>query len=946
MGTEDPRRRVQARPPLLSNKYLCILRKTQILRSRKELKEHPLRPIAQRNNLRSSPTRFFQRNLLSPLPEKKDERNLQGYPQPQTPQQVSQNKKLQNGDSEVHMPTYRPRGLDGKDRHPGRISPHPNMGNSQKIPEVHDIGQTLPIPSPPVRSCIRPKGLYEDTSTHDSLSETQRHPNLLLPRRYAHKGTITQQAYTTSRDRLKYPETMGMDHQLGEIQSPSNSRNSIPRSPNQLQKTPSKTPRRQSLGHNPPSETTISPSHHNGEDMSTSLGETYIYHRLNKMGQIPYEASPRGLPKKIGQESREGLATDPLRPQHNLSNVLVAQKRKPGNSGILSPPEMGNSHDGRKPHGLGSPLQTNPDPRKMDPFREQEILQLERTEGGFVSHLPPPKTPKGQVHPNQIRQLNHSKLYQQPGGDQVQTVVLLDHSYFRMGTKERDNHQSFLHPGPFELPSGSSQQEVPSYRRMGTEPGCIPHDLQEMGQHIHRPNGNFQEQKEQSVLLMAEGPQDNILGRVLLPMELPPSIHFSSNIHDSENYQENTRGQSTCDPHHTLVAKETLVPSPLPSIPTEAIPSSRHSRPTPSGTNTTSRSRELGPNCLEPERMKLKGLGLSDEAIKTLTASRKISTSSKYYKIWEKFSSWGLGKYGEAFSISEISIIEFLQSGVEASLSTSTLKGQISAISAYTDNQWASRPLIKQFFKALSRLRPQNRDSVPPWDLSLVLDALTRAPFEPLEDVPLEILSLKTTFLLAISSARRVGELHSLSTRESKITFLHDKVILKTRDNFIPKVVSKFHMSQDIILPTFFDNPQNEEENRLHHLDVTRCLKIYLQRVADFRKSDNLLLIHEGSKKGLAASKKTISTWIRDCIQSAYSSQTVPGPTSLRAHSTRGIAASWAFHAQVSADTICRAATWKNLHTFSKHYCFDIFSNDIAEFGRSVLSAATIKAHN
>ncbi len=47
--------------------------------------------------------------------------------------------------------------------------------------------------------------------------------------------------------------------------------------------------------------------------------------------------------------------------------------------------------------------------------------------------------------------------------------------------------------------------------------------------------------------------------------------------------------------------------------------------------------------------------------------------------------------------------------------------------------------------------------------------------------------------------------------------------------------------------------------------------------------------------KGLAASKHTISHWVRDAISLAYEVSYLPSPLDIRAHSTRGVASSTAF---------------------------------------------------
>ncbi len=68
-------------------------------------------------------------------------------------------------------------------------------------------------------------------------------------------------------------------------------------------------------------------------------------------------------------------------------------------------------------------------------------------------------------------------------------------------------------------------------------------------------------------------------------------------------------------------------------------------------------------------------------------------------------------------------------------------------------------------------LRPQVRSRVPPWDLAVLLDALCRPPFEPIEEISDRHLTLKTSFLLMISSLKRVGDLQPLSVARSYLDF-------------------------------------------------------------------------------------------------------------------------------------------------------------------------------
>ena len=64
-------------------------------------------------------------------------------------------------------------------------------------------------------------------------------------------------------------------------------------------------------------------------------------------------------------------------------------------------------------------------------------------------------------------------------------------------------------------------------------------------------------------------------------------------------------------------------------------------------------------------------------------------------------------------------------------------------------------------------------------------------PFEPLDSVDLKYLSLKTAFLIALSSVKRVGDLHALSVSAACLEFgpNDSKVILRPRHGYVPKVI-------------------------------------------------------------------------------------------------------------------------------------------------------------
>jgi hypothetical protein len=125
------------------------------------------------------------------------------------------------------------------------------------------------------------------------------------------------------------------------------------------------------------------------------------------------------------------------------------------------------------------------------------------------------------------------------------------------------------------------------------------------------------------------------------------------------------------------------------------------------------------------------------------------------------------------------------------------------------------------------------------------------------------------------------------------------------------------NVAQSTVLQAFHPPPHvSAEEERLHLLCPVRALRVYLERSSSWRRSDQLLVCFGSPRKGLPASKQTISNWIVQAITLAYRVRDLPSPLAIRAHSTRGIASSRALHVGVPIHEICEAAGWASPHTF------------------------------
>ncbi|CAJ0940565.1 unnamed protein product [Ranitomeya imitator] len=83
----------------------------------------------------------------------------------------------------------------------------------------------------------------------------------------------------------------------------------------------------------------------------------------------------------------------------------------------------------------------------------------------------------------------------------------------------------------------------------------------------------------------------------------------------------------------------------------------------------------------------------------------------------------------------------------------------------------------------------------------------------------------KVAFLVAITLIRRVSELATLSCRVPFLNFHQDKVVLRPSQSFLPKVISSFHVNEDLVLPSLCPAPLYRMERALHTLDLVRALR-------------------------------------------------------------------------------------------------------------------------
>lgn len=296
--------------------------------------------------------------------------------------------------------------------------------------------------------------------------------------------------------------------------------------------------------------------------------------------------------------------------------------------------------------------------------------------------------------------------------------------------------------------------------RLGAELDISQTAFPSLGTPRHRCFRVPQQYQMQEVLLQRGGGSELPRGRSPPLMETQTSVPLSSRSTTHSSSAQTASRAAEGDPSHAMVAEAELATHP-PSIHGECLLST----PPRTRSSLSSRGQDPAPQYppLKVDCLEASLANFLDRIQHVLSNSRKQSTTKSYAYKWKRFLCAVSPDNSSPGSIEFQQVLSYLLSLAEKGLSHSSIRVHLSAISAHLDRVEGfsvfSHPDSKRFLKGLRHLFPPVKLPVPTWDLPLVLRALMRRPFEPMATCPLHLLSWKTFFLVAITSARRVGEL-------------------------------------------------------------------------------------------------------------------------------------------------------------------------------------------
>ena len=451
-----------------------------------------------------------------------------------------------------------------------------------------------------------------------------------------------------------------------------------------------------------------------------------------------------------------------------------------------------------------------------------------------------------------------------------------------------------------------------------------------LGQSVDRPVCNEPQRETAPVLLACPGSPGRLRGCVSSSLGQPGSVHIPSLF-------SGRSGDHPCprviagrdDSGLTPLAREGVVRRLAASTdPTSSLPamvgqsaSAAPLQPLPP------RRPHTEPSRVATLKRHFRKSGFSGRAAGVLSGCLRSSTSRLYQSRWQIFCGWCRGRAIAPVNAAVLVVVGFLiHLRHDKDLSVSAVKGYSSSLNsvlALKGRDLASSREITMFLRSFLRSVDPVELRPPAWDVALVLQSLTGAPYESLRTCDDRFLAQKTLFLLVLASAKRIGELHVLLYHVS-----HSRGWAEVSFSFVPGFVAK---TQDpSSLASRFEgftvpalpNVRNNRNGRL--LCPVRAVRRYLDRTAAHRPRCERLFVTTGrSKKEI--SKTTVSFWLRKTISRAYQLSGTEQPVAaLRARETRGIAPSLLFKKNFAVDQVLKAGMWCRHTTFTRHYLRDL----------------------
>ena len=892
---------------------------------------YPVSLVKERH--RKGGKRKISRVLQSPVPSTQASPKVEASHRLKQTQHFSTCRKVQNGNPGVHQDFPGPRGVGIVDRPVGRIPSHPHPSKLKEVPKVLLQGPGVPVHLPTFRTGHSPPGLYDDRKGSETNGPLKRTQNSPIPGRLADQVPVPGGISKGHTGSGRPNPILGLDNQPGKIRTETYSGVFVrglripPRF--SLCKTHSRVMAQTS-----------------GFDPTTQVKTCFdckMFDVSNWVASLNGENGPGGTPshQALSVSSQGALEISSVAGQppsldrnHCSPPRLVAkplkcdERRRPSSQGPQYPTLYR-----RLKRRLGRSLRSKFYKRAVVRAGKKATHKCPRIEGG----LPGPSRLQGPVpESNSVScdgQLNSGSLHQQARGNSLSRDVRSPVENHDLVPSLPYNIESQAHSRVSECDGRPPIQVQPSaVNRMVSAPSGLQANLPKVVHPSCRLIRHSPESQTPSICVSYPRPKG---------LEHRCSEHKLDQPHGLPSYGSPSQGdpkdQAMPLPDHRdspRLARDALVLGPSAAL-------NRDPTTTPSVNDPTQTVPQLcvpqQSTTAEPPRLvsrsgQIQEQGFSVEVAERIAAPQRSSTRTIYRSKWALFEKW-CRENSVDFSPPSVKQISdfFMYLYQDLNRRPSTIDGYRTAIVDTLGpmaQHIAHNADLHRLLSSFHRDRPKSSRNLPKWNLSVVLNELTKAPFEPMKDSDLKHLTLKPAFLLALASGKRRSEIHAWVANKVANLGQWEKVALFPSSDFIAKNQLAREGSQSVspvtipALTTIVDRQFKEDRT----LCPVRALRFYLDRTKDLRGSRSLLFI--SFKKGHTSDIRsaTLSSWLKQTILLCYkqADQQALDLVQVKAHDIRAFAASKAFYGGVSVDQIMQACHWKAHNTFTNFYLKDL----------------------
>ena len=727
---------------------------------------YPVSLVKERH--RKGGKRKISRVLQSPVPSTQASPKVEASHRLKQAQHFSPCRKVQNGNPGVHPDFPGPRGVGIVDRPVGRIPSHPHPSQLKEVPKVLLQGPGVPVHLPTFRTGHSPPGLYDDRKGSETNGPLKRTQNLPIPGRLADQvpvpGGISKGHTGSSRPN----PILGLDNQPGKIRTETYSGVFIRglRIPPRF--SPCKTHSREM-------------AQTSGFDPTTQVKTCFDCKMLdvsNWVASLNGENGPGGTPshEALSVSSQGALEISSVAGQppsldrsHCSPPRLVAkslkcdERRRPSSQG----PQYPTLYRCLK-RRLGRSLRSKFYKRAVVRAGKKATHKCPGNEGG----LPGPSRLQGPVpESNSVScdgQLNSGSLHQQARGNSLSRDLRSPVENHDLVPSLPYNIESQAHSRVSECDGRPSIQVQPSaVNRMVPAPSGLQANLPKVVHPSCRLIRYSPESQTPSIRVSYPRPKGLEHRCSEHKLDQPHGLRLPSYGSPS---QGDPKDQAMPLPDHRdspRLARDALVLGPSAAL-------NRDPTTTPSVNDPTQTVPQLcvpqQSTTAEPPRLvsrsgQLQEQGFSVEVAERIAAPQRSSTRTIYRSKWALFEKW-CRENSVDFSTPSVKQISdfFMYLYQDLNRRPSTIDGYRTAIVdtlGPTAQHIAHNADLHRLLSSFHRDRPKSSRNLTKWNLSVVLNELTKAPFEPMKDSDLKHLTLKTAFLLALASGKCRSEIHA-----------------------------------------------------------------------------------------------------------------------------------------------------------------------------------------